>query len=116
MREYVFSRKEKILKRKEYLYLKEAGKKIQDNNFIALFKKNQLSNSRLGITVSTRVGGAVRRNRLKRLIREAYRLNREYLTGPMDINLIAKKNASHISFEIVSISMRTLLTKAGNLI
>lgn len=116
MREFIFSKKEKIVKRKEYLYLKEHGKKIQDNYFIVIYKNNQLSNSRLGITVSSKVGGAVRRNRLKRLIREAYRLNRDHLTGQIDINFIAKKNSSDINFERVSISMRSLLSKAGNTI
>jgi len=50
--------------------------------------------SRLGVTVSRKVGGAVERNRIKRIAREHFRLNRRMLPRPLDINLIARKAAN----------------------
>lgn len=114
MREFTFSQNNKIRKRREFIELKEHGKKIQDNYFVVIYKKNTLSNSRLGITVSSKVGGAVRRNRLKRLLREAYRLNGKHLTEQLDMNIIAKKTSSDIRYDSVCVSMKTLLSKAGS--
>jgi ribonuclease P protein component len=50
--------------------------------------ENGLSHSRLGLSVSRRVGNAVVRNRWKRLLREAFRLHREQLPSGLDLIII----------------------------
>jgi ribonuclease P protein component len=52
---------------------------------------NGLPHSRLGLSVSRKVGPAVRRNRLRRLYREAYRLSRAELPAGLDLILIPRK-------------------------
>lgn len=49
--------------------------------------------SRLGITVTKKIGTAVRRNRVKRLVREAFRLDPALLPNGIDLVVIAKEGA-----------------------
>jgi ribonuclease P protein component len=51
---------------------------------------NQMAHSRLGLSVSRKYGGAVQRNRLRRLYREAYRLSKSELPTGLDIVLIPR--------------------------
>ena len=53
-------------------------------------KPNELTHSRVGLSVSKRYGGAVQRNRLRRLYREAFRLTRHELPGGLDIVMIPR--------------------------
>ena len=53
--------------------------------------------SRLGITVSRKVGNAVCRNRIKRWIRDLFRNNYKQFGLVMDISIIAKRQAGHLS-------------------
>lgn len=52
--------------------------------------KNRLSSNRLGITVGKKFGNSVQRNRMKRLIRENYRLIEEKLCCGYDIVVVAR--------------------------
>jgi len=55
--------------------------------------------SRLGITVSRKVGNAVKRNRIKRWVREVFRKHPEIFVKPIDIVLIAKRNIDDFSYQ-----------------
>jgi ribonuclease P protein component len=52
--------------------------------------ENDLDHARLGASVSRKVGGAVVRNRWKRMIREAFRLTRQVLPPGIDLVVVAK--------------------------
>ena len=92
-----FPKTERLLKRADFLRLSRSGKKIQTRFFIAAVLDGTTGNNRIGITVSKRVGKAVERNRIKRLIREYYRNRKETLPGNRDINIIARKYANFLS-------------------
>lgn len=96
---FLLTKADRILKRREFIALSESGRRIQNEHFIAIFSPNQLGRSRIGITVTRKVGPAVKRNRIKRLVREYFRLNRHHLAGHWDINIIAKRQAADFSSE-----------------
>lgn len=54
---------------------------------------------RLGITTTRRVGGAVQRNRFKRMIREVFRLHRQVLQGGLDVVVNAHPGAHRLPFD-----------------
>lgn len=75
---------------------------------------NELGISRVGITASRKVGSAVRRNRAKRLLREAARhLYPEFASAGWDIVLIARPKLVDVKEAEVEEALASLLTRAG---
>lgn len=68
---------------------------------------------RLGITVTRKVGGAVVRNRIKRLVREVFRRRRSSMTVPVDIVWVAKRNANAVDYDDVSRGFDRLARQLG---
>ena len=101
----------RILKRNEFVELAKSGRKIQNEHFIVFFAPAQHSRSRLGITVTKKVGKAVQRNRIKRIVREFFRLNRHYLSANWDINIIAKRHIAGIASEQAYRSLQNILKR-----
>jgi len=96
---FSFTKADRILKRSEFIALSTLGRKVQNNDFIAYFLPGQHNQSRLGVTVTKKVGQAVERNRIKRIVREFFRINRHCLSGKWDINIIAKRQGAGLSSE-----------------
>lgn len=67
------------------------------------------SETRLGITASRKVGGAVERNRAKRLVREFFRLHRAKLQPGSDIVVIVRTGADKLSFEHAESELGSIL-------
>jgi ribonuclease P protein component len=93
--------------------LSERGRKFQDNYFIVLCLPGSSPWPRLGVTVSRRVGNAVTRNRIKRLVREWFRLHKSVIQGIWDINIIAKKSAAGVTSPQVFRSLEKVFVKMG---
>jgi len=72
---------------------------------------NNSEKNRLGISISRKYGKSVRRNRLKRLIRESYRLFEEFIDSGYDIVINARQNQDMPEFSAVKKEMRHLLKK-----
>lgn len=66
---------------------------VSDQWLVIYACENDLTHNRVGLSVSRKVGGAVVRNRFRRLYREAYRLTRADLPSGLDLVLIPRSNA-----------------------
>lgn len=92
---YTLSKHERIRRRSEFSALFESGKRIYSEYLTVILCRNTSGASRLGLVVGKRVGKtAVRRNRMKRLLREFFRLNKHRLPASQDILIVARKDFS----------------------
>ena len=86
----------------------------QANSCLVLYaRKNRTGINRVGITVSKKLGKAVVRNRVRRRIREAYRLNEELFLPGWDIVIVARSRAVEVSFQKLTQSLLSLSEQAG---
>jgi ribonuclease P protein component len=114
-----FAREERLLRRREYLRVQQQGRRVHTAHFIWLLLQARVPvrvpvrvnegasvpcdrdtgpRARLGITVGRRVGGAVQRNRIKRLVREVFRRNRALFPRDCDTVLVARPGAEGLDY------------------
>lgn len=92
-----FPKSERLLRRSDYEKLSHSRNKAHSSFFLLIWEPSNSGTVRLGITVSRRVGNAVVRNRLKRLVREFYRHHKSNFL-PGEYNLILKRGAQGLSY------------------
>jgi len=97
--EFSWPKEKRIRKTRNYQNVQSKGKRWRSNDFIVLYIKTNLEQSRVGITVSKKVGNAVRRNRVKRMIREGVRKEYSLLNKSWDLVIIARSTAFFSSTE-----------------
>ena len=88
----------RLKKRYEFRQVQLSGRRIHTPHFLIVVQPNALSTTRLGITVTKKVGSAVQRNRIKRVVREVFRRNRALFPASHDVVFIAKRGSQGIDF------------------
>ena len=84
------------------------------NSYLVLYARNNHTHiNRVGITVSKKLGHAVVRNRVRRRIREIYRLNELTFTPGWDIVVVARSRCIKADFTQLSQAYLSLAEKAG---
>jgi len=111
MEKQSFGKKERVRKRKNYLSIYQGGVRVHSNNFTVILNPNPSGEKRLGVAVSKKVGNAVKRNRIKRLLREFFRLNKDRLPDSKDMVIIAKKDVSLLKYQDVCLELADLFKK-----
>jgi ribonuclease P protein component len=109
-----FGPERRVKKRRDFLEAQKSGQKLYSRHLLIYVLPNGFETARLGVTVSKKVDSrAVVRNRLRRQIKEIFRLNQSRLLRPFDIIVIARQNAVTCKFDDLRREMLGALHHGG---
>ena len=84
---------ESLKKNQDFQTVYKKGKSYANKYLVMYIVENNLDTNRIGISVSKKVGNSVVRHRVKRLIKESYRLNETVFKDGFDIVVVARTTA-----------------------
>jgi len=109
-----FGRSSRIKQGREFAAIRQKGLRLVHGCLIANWLVLRTpSPSRLGVITSSKIGGAVERNRARRLLRESFRLHQHEFAAPVELVLIARPSISGRTFAEVEKDFLTTVRKAG---
>ena len=107
-----------LRKKSEYADVYQNGKRVHGENFSLILAPNNLDHNRLGISIHGQLKGAAKRNRIKRIIREFFRLERSFLQEKssgncelpyMDMVITVRKGFTPVKQNEFSAAVKSLL-------
>jgi ribonuclease P protein component len=104
-------KRHRVRLRRDYRRIQGRGRKIRQGVLLCIFLPGVGPDTRVGITVSRKVGNAVYRNRVKRWLREAIRHERGGLDGVWDVVFIAYPQAARSSASGVRDDVRSVFSR-----
>lgn len=117
-RAHAFPRTSRILRRPEFRHIYENGFRVSSPLFAAFcFQRpptGLTEGPRLGLTVPRAVGGAVDRNRIKRRLREAFRLHRDQLESRWDLVLNPRRSMLAAPFPEVERALEKVIARCNS--
>ncbi len=93
-RSFKFTKKERITEPQDFRRVMKIGRRRTSRNFVVFVQKSESTTHRLGIVVKKEIGQATFRNRMKRYVREFFRLHKHQIKGSYDIILMIRKGCS----------------------
>src|SRR5262245_46626571 len=107
-----FGRAARIKQGRDFARVRRDGERLVSGCLIANWRKLPAgAPSRLGVITSGKVGGAVLRNRARRLLRESFRLHQHDLAQPLDLVLVARPSIAAKAFAEVEKDFLSALRK-----
>ena len=110
-----FPKSLRLRKRPQFLRVQGGGVKVSAGPLLALALRNDAGVTRLGLTVSTKVGNAVSRVRIRRRLRELFRKRRGGLPVGVDLVLIARGSAKDAEYEALVMAFDTIAARLKGL-
>lgn len=112
-----FPRSLRLTARRQFLAVYEGGYRVRSASFTLFGLRNDVGHCRLGITVTRKIGGAVVRNRVKRVVRDIFRRRRAEYDMPVDLVVnahrsIVVRESRELEQELLS-ALRRLARKAS---
>ena len=120
-RALAFPRAARILRSAEFRHIYDHGFRVSSPLFAAFcferpqFEQQEDESPRLGLTVPKAVGGAVARNRIKRRLREAFRLHRAKLGPRWDVVINPRKAMLHAPFTEIERALGKVIERCNSL-
>ncbi|WP_071546397.1 ribonuclease P protein component [Pseudodesulfovibrio hydrargyri] len=115
MSRLAWNKERRLLRSPEFTACYEQGKKHFTKSFILFLRKRSTPDGgiRLGLTVSKKMGHAVARNRIKRVVREYFRLHQFDFDLPLDIVVVPKRNleAKQLTLALATEEFTPLLSR-----
>lgn len=103
----------RLKNRQDFLHCKKMGRKVHTSHFLIFIEVHRKPvPCRLGLTVSRKVGNAVVRNRVKRLVREFFRTSYVCLQPNCSFSVIAKRHAAELDFSEICHQLQILTEEA----
>ncbi len=102
----------RLLRRAQFKRVYDEGQRRSASLCTIFFRSNGLPQTRLGVTAPVRLGNAVFRNRLKRRLREVFRLNRTAIPGGWDIVLNPRQAVAKVAFPALEREILKLFPQA----
>jgi ribonuclease P protein component len=104
-----FTRNERITQPQDFRKVMKLGNRFASRNLVLFMQKSGRTSHRLGIVVKKEIGPATYRNRMKRYIREFFRLHKHQIKSSYDIILMAKKGCTINRYQEVEEELKRLL-------
>lgn len=103
----------RLKKNKDFRRVYNHGRSYADRRLILYLSKNNYGGTRIGFSVSKKVGKAVIRNKVRRKLKEISRLNREKIKKGFDVIIIARPVVADCTYREMEKSFIWLLKKSG---
>ena len=101
---------ESMRKNRDFQYMYDNGNSYANKYLVMITKENNTDKNSIGISVSKKVGNSVIRHRLKRLIKESYRLHEEEFNSGLNIVIIARVSAATADYKHIESALLHLAT------
>ena len=100
---------ESLKKNQDFRIVFNKGKSRANKHFVMYVLKNDTDKNYLGISVSKKVGNSVIRHKIKRLLKESYRLHENLFNSGLNIVIIARKGSEELDYYQVEKSLMHLM-------
>jgi ribonuclease P protein component len=114
MKEQSYRVAERVTNKSRYRVIYDEGAWKSSRYFTAITCRNTHCAKRLGITVTKKVGNAVKRNRIKRLVREFFRRNKALFPADCDVVIMAKRNMPPLTYQDACRDLTELFARKAN--
>jgi ribonuclease P protein component len=115
MKEQSYRKPERITNKSRFKVIYDQGVWRSSKHFTTVTCANTQEVRRLGITVTKKTGNAVKRNRIKRLIREFFRLNKSLFPDDHDVIIMAKREFPLLTYKQTCDELTELFTRKKNI-
>jgi ribonuclease P protein component len=104
-----------LRKNSDFQAVYKSGKSYANKYLVIYTSKNGTDRNRLGISVSKKVGNSVVRHRIKRLVKESYRLHEQMFNSGLDIAVIARQGSDACDYASIESALLHLMKLNGTL-